>query len=908
METQERFVGYEEIESMFCQDSRLGSCLGLTVRGSLWVLCVSPFIVVSSRYRRLRQAWQDHLQKVLVPNERLLLTLHEQLRARTGADHYLRHSEVQSLLADVRPALEGLPRSNSESLWSSPAREALFALREFESNPEQMAREAREAYLARALNSEIAPKGLSLKQHRAVLTDDDRNLVLAPAGSGKTATIVAKVQYLLDRGFPPEQLLVLAFNRGAQQELADRIANLVGNRFKAAIQVKTFHGLGNHILRCVRTVPPTLAPHANDRGIRRKLVGNLIEELCGDSLFHTHVMHWLSRYARWRRSRSGFQNATEWKDYVARNAVTMNGEKVKSFGEVQIADYLYLHGVNYQYESPYPSQETYHPDFFLPEQGIYIEHFGIDRSGNTAPDIDRDKYRTGMDWKRWVHKENGTILLETFYYQQEENTLLEHLHELLEKHNVPMHPLAPGNLGKGLGKSRTYIRFLDLLSNVLLHAKSSLTKTRELYSKATAFPDRARFEIFLSIFGPFRDKYEELLAESGEIDFEDMVNQATAALQAKQYWSPFTYILVDEFQDLSVCRARFIQALLAQSPNAQLFGVGDDWQSIYKFAGSDISLMTRFEDWFGPVSRTELELSYRCVHDINQIAAEFVQRNPGQSQRKTIANRADAGPALFLVGGNTRIRMPELLAELDKDPVRSGQKVLILGRYNHSRPDKWQRIVSDCSNLQLEFSTVHRAKGREADVVLVLDLNVGPFGFPSEQESDPLLNLVLADPETYLHAEERRLFYVALTRARNTVFLMFEENNPSHFIKELQHVYPDQVTHWQLTEGISDPNCPACSTGHLMVIKGRYGAFVGCDNFPDCSYKTSVCSHCDKGIVARSAAEQGACCTLCGHEQRDCPACNGHLVKRKKRQRSTFLGCSLYPECTYTEKLTRARE
>ena len=900
-------MGYEDIESMSCRRTRLGPCLALTVKGSLWVLCANPFIDVGSRYQQLRQAWQDHLKKVLIPHEPQLLKLHKQLQAQTRADHYLRHSEVQSLLADVRPALEGLPRAKSESLWTGPAMEALYALRKFQSNPEQMAREARETYLAGALASGIAGNDLSLKQQRAVLTDDDRNLVLAPAGSGKTATIVAKVGDLLDRGFPPEQLLVLAFNRGAKQELADRIAKLVGTRFNAAIQVRTFHGLGNHILQCTSTDPPTLAPHATDHAARRKLAGKLIQELCGDNRFHSHVVNWLSRYARWCRSRAEFQNAMEWKDYLNRTAVTLNGEKVKSFGEMSIADYLYLHGVKYEYECPYPFQETYHPDFFLPQHGIYIEHFGIDRKGNTGPDIDRGKYLRDMDWKRRVHKENGTILLETFYYQQEENALLEHLSALLEKYSVPLCPLVPEELEKSQPQSRTYIRFLDLLSNVLLHAKSSLTETAELYSRAAALPDRARLNAFLLIFGPLRDKYEDLLAARGQIDFEDMVNQATAALQARQYWSPFTYILVDEFQDLSVCRARLIRALCQPQPNVQLFGVGDDWQSIYKFAGSDISLMTGFEDWFGPVSCTELELSYRCVHDINQVAAGFVQRNPAQSQRRTEANRAYAGPALFVVAGNTRIRLPEVLAELDKDPERSGQEVLILGRYKHSCPDKWQHIVRDCRNLQLEFSTVHAAKGREADVVLVLDLETGPYGFPSEQESDPLLNLVLADPEIYLHAEERRLFYVALTRARNTVFLMYEERCPSPFIQELLHVYPDQVTHWQLTKGRSGPTCPACITGQLIVRKGPYGEFVSCDNFPDCSYKPQVCSQCKKGIVARPAAEQSARCTLCGQEHRDCPACNGHLVLRKGPW-SQFHGCSRYPECTHTEKRTRARE
>ena len=366
---------------------------------------------------------------------------------------------------------------------------------------------------------------------------------------------------------------------------------------------------------------------------------------------------------------------------------------------------------------------------------------------------------------------------------------------------------------------------------------------------------------------------------------------------------------MDEFQDISAGRARLIKALAGQSPSHRLFCVGDDWQSIYRFAGSDIALMRDFEQHFGPAQTVLLDQTFRFNAGINAVATRFVLANPDQISKEVQAPRPASGPAVVIhrASGDGRDRVMAALAELHAQRHGGTASVLVLGRYR-AEGDRlpWPAIRRQFPHLEVEFKTVHGAKGLEADAVVVLGMRAGRHGFPSEVADDALLDLVLATPEAFPHAEERRLFYVALTRARHVVHLIAESANPSDFVREIQGYGPDVAARGG---AIPDPvGCPRCKRGVLVARTGEHGVFYGCSRYPACDYKTSACRRCGTGLLVAAPDDSEYRCNnpACGHRERGCPRCKtGRLIERRGRHGS-FLGCTNYQthQCRYTEPLS----
>ena len=316
------------------------------------------------------------------------------------------------------------------------------------------------------------------------------------------------------------------------------------------------------------------------------------------------------------------------------------------------------------------------------------------------------------------------------------------------------------------------------------------------------------------------------------------------------------YILVDEFQDISPGRARLLQALLDRSPGAQLFAVGDDWQAIYRFGGSDIAVMREFGDRFGDFERVDLETTFRCSERIAAVATDFVLRNPAQIRKTVRATRKSDGPAVHvgLPGDDGLSLLKEALDRIAEDAGRHDgtSEVLLLGRYRHLQPLNLGSLAKQYPGLRFTYMTVHRAKGLEADYAVVLGLCAGKFGFPVEIADDPLLDLVMAAPEGHPNAEERRLLYVALTRARRQVFLLAEGGSPSTFVTELIDGGYDVSVFGRPPEG--DVACPQCKEGRLERRENaRDGnVFYGCSNWPWCEHTGRPCPKCGTGLLVGS--------------------------------------------------------
>ena len=359
-------------------------------------------------------------------------------------------------------------------------------------------------------------------------------------------------------------------------------------------------------------------------------------------------------------------------------------------------------------------------------------------------------------------------------------------------------------------------------------------------SLVNAKPQDIRSLVILTdIIKPFYEEYERTLNRNYEIDFTDAIIQATS-LCKKGLWSHYDYILVDEFQDISIDRYKLLQALRSDTPKTKLFCVGDDWQSIFRFAGSDMSLVYEFERYFGYTEQCKIETTYRFHQPLIDKSSEFIMKNKEQKEKNI---KTPSGDTM-----STYLNFVKCDGE-DKDGVKkevemivsaipNNQSILILGRYNYDAVsvgykgeiDRVENRMTVMIGIrEIPFLSVHSAKGLEADNVILVNCNRGAYGFPSLIEDDPILDFVLSKNKTYPFAEERRLFYVAMTRARMRMYVLYDQSKPSPFIGE-----------FLLRIERGSYLCPRCLEGKMTKIKE--GTTAAGDN-----YASYVCSNKEAG-------------------------------------------------------------
>ena len=561
------------------------------------------------------------------------------------------------------------------------------------------------------------------------------------------------------------------------------------------------------------------------------------------------------------RSAFDFKTPVEYDDYIRGVELrTLSGDLVKSFEELRIANYLTEHSVRFEYEAPYEAPTAtrqygqYRPDFFLPDHGIYIEHFALNEQGRPPPGWQR--YAEGVEWKRSIHARNGSKLIETYSWQHRRGVLLSGLRAQLEEAGVGFEPISHEKLLSLIrALARRLISWLArLVATFLHHAKSSGLTPDELRARARAHGDRLRNETFLALFEQVRARYDRLLADEGAadeevLDFHDLINRAAQHIREGGWQTPYRYVLVDEFQDISTGRMALLQALARGPQDVDYFLVGDDWQSIYRFAGSDVGLVRNCGAYLGRTRERTLSRTFRFADGILGPSTAFVQRNPEQTRRPLRAAHDVEDRGITLVfdpdpAGGLRSALQEIGAMTGDAP----HSVLVLGRYRDSqaalRESSWSR------SLRVEFSTVHQAKGREADYVVVLDLDDARRGFPSRIEDDPLLDLVLppVSGKAFPFAEERRLFYVAMTRARIGAYLVADPVRPSPFVVELIRESGDDLR--RIGDEIAR-ECPRCTNGRLLPSQSRKN--LRCSNYPRCEHLAPRCPNCEAGygVVAK---------------------------------------------------------
>ena len=847
-------------------------------------------------------------------------------------EQYVTFSDRQAFVAKWSPKVEEIKavRIPKRDAVKEPVQAFLGAYKGIDSTFSGMNEKfiQRESNRCDALLSDIDGKSLDPQQRTAVICNEDRNLVLAGAGSGKTLTISGKVKYLCaEKGVDPEDILLISFTKKAAEEMTVRISE----KLNIPVQATTFHKLGLDIISEAQGKRPDVA---DDLGA---FMHTYFEEhIVHDSEAIKSLIEYFAYYLNVPADMEQFDSLGAAYDYEkgidfetikskydrarfvgsanaerSANKRTLQNEQVKSLEEVSIANFLFLNGVKYEYERTYPFESAdpehraYKPDFYLPDYNIYIEHFGIDRHGNLPwlSPVEEEKYKDGMNWKRAFHKQNGTKLLETYSYYSSDGCLLDKLAAMLADNGVKFHEpdfLDIFNTVYAKESDKYFSEFIRLCSTFITLFKSNGYARTDLAHLEHHNPRYGkpfflrRTELFKSIVGPIIAAYDEHLEEKGAIDFSDMINKAALLVADGYKVRPYKWVIVDEYQDISVARFKLVKAILDQT-GAKLLCVGDDWQSIYRFAGSDITLFTGFEQYFGRSEIMRIEKTYRNSQELIDEAGRFVMQNPAQFKKQLRSDKSISTPVVFsFYRDNPFSALKQAVENIIRD---SGEKssILLLGRTNYDAEMVAQsqlfRVAKDgtvtymaSKNTPITFMSVHKSKGLEADNVVLLNFQNTTLGFPNKISDDPILELVLTAGDDYLYAEERRLLYVALTRTKNRVYILVNGNSASEFMSEFK---PSNAVAIQSdTEQTIAPEilCPRCKTGHLMVRKNESSNkyFVGCSHYPQCTYTVN-----DTTVM---------------NGPRRCPRCGGFLVKRKGRY-GTFYGCTNYPRCNYTEQM-----
>lgn len=750
--------------------------------------------------------------------------------------------------------------------------------------------------------------GLSPTQIIAATSHAQETLVVAGAGSGKTSVLVGRAKYLVQSGrAKEEEILMLAYNKAAAEELSDRTKSSNIN-----VSAQTFHGFGNSI---VKSEGERTGVAFGDNGE----VANFLRKQL-DEVFDERSMQSLSTYFSEdlvpKRPYEDFRSLSEYRAYVQATILkSLMDEKVKSHGEWLIANFLFTHNLEYSYEALYDvsgiHRERHSPDFtvFLPDdRKIYIEYFGIDRQGNTAPGIGREAYLEGIEWKKNLHVANETDCIFLYYYDLMEGNLLSKLKKALADLSVLLDSKNYKEVLEQANKLGYHSRFLKICDQFLVHVRAQRLSSSELLELAG---NNKRTLAFLNVFNIFLANYELELTKRKLPDFSELINGAADSILKGEYEFKFTHLLVDEFQDISKDRFRLIEAMKSANPNLEVMCVGDDWQSIYRFGGSDISIMRAASTPKVNRKRVDLGETYRLPQEIADLSRKFILKNPLQLQ-KTVTSKSDLEvPGKVVIHWDTEQaenieNLKKVISRIgspSKDPSKS---LRVLARYADNLPDR--RLLSSLWKGPVEASSVHAAKGLEADYVIVMDMVQDFRGFPSTIEDDPVMALVMPEKELHQYGEERRLFYVALTRARRECHLISPLSSPSLFTLELRDMKLGEHIGMDVNESRI---CPVCKSGQILVSPKGNGSY--CSNIPLCDFSPPRCPSCAKQMITHNNdALRFICPTHSKVRLKSCPACEwGVLIPKVTVNKTTgneftFYSCHTWAKTGCTGKPAKA--
>lgn len=635
---------------------------------------------------------------------------------------------------------------------------------------------------------------LDQQQRDCIVRDEDNCLVTASAGSGKTSTILSKAKYLVERKHvDPSKILLITYTRKAALELKERM-KIEG------MTCCTFNALAYRIISQLTGQAPSIC--------NADLALNVFHDLLRNNKDYLHaITNYIINQQSLMRLEHEYNDAFSYfedrKKYGIQALFPDVDDHIiftRSEEEKRLVSILTRLGIQFRYEANYeystttPERRQYKPDFTIyyqtpngQQRRIYLEHFAVDYDG-CVPRWFGDglrggweranrKYQEGIMWKRETHRRYGTVLIETTSNDFFTETIDAKLRLELQNHGVPINVRSDEELYNMMVRRNRQLEksvFTLILSFVTLMKANEKTindlllQSEDPNRVRTSYDDRNR-KIIQKFIRPFVDEYQRQLHARNEMDFTDSMIKATY-LCNRGLWEAYDYILVDEFQDISVDRYKFLKSLRFRNPRTKLFCVGDDWQSIFRFAGSDMTLVYDFESYFGKTDFCKIETTYRFHEPLIGMSSAFIMKNKEQREKQIRQPEGDnRNTYLNFEGYDGEVNDGELnkVREIVSG-IPFDQTILLLGRYNYdvfsvgftgNVGDRDGRLRVNINGREIDFLSVHSAKGLEADNVILVNCNQGAYGFPALIEDDPILDFVLSKSESYPYAEERRLFY-----------------------------------------------------------------------------------------------------------------------------------------------------
>lgn len=793
-----------------------------------------------------------------------------------------------------------------------------------------------ERYLDEILLNDDPNIKLDEEQRKVVLSDEDYTLVIAGAGAGKTTTIEAKVKYLIDKkNIDPSRILIISFTRKATKELQDRCKKL-----DLPVVISTFHSIANTIIKDVEEEKHTIATgdvmftsikkflleNANDESFVKKILlffASYLQVPQGEDNLAL-LINELNKNDCTTMKSDIVKTIEDFKNKQETNKRTIKDEKVRSTEECRIANFLFINGIDYEYEPIYKygfkdTIKPYCPDFLIKQfdKEIYLEHFGISEDGKNSrfSSEELESYKKHVNDKIILHKQHGTKLIHTFSKYNDGRDTITHLKEELQKEGISFEYKNSKEIYRAIIQNvedKYFNKFIQLVCVFISRFKTNNFSLNKFDEWKVSLKDE-RTKLFVSVCYQCYLAYMTELKNTNSIDFEDMINNASNVLENKIKSGeklPYDYIFVDEYQDISLQRFDLCERL-SKCSNAKIIAVGDDWQSIFRFSGAKVELFTRFEEMMGYANILKITKTYRNSQELIDIAGDFVMYNNEQIKKELKSNKSISDPVLLMSYKDTydkddkdkpidRMCMA-IERALDMIVETSGKdgSVLFVGRYGFEgfQLGKQSKYFSfykgniksqKYPELKITYLTAHSSKGLGYDNVVIINGKDAILGFPSKIVDDPVMKLVVKDNENIEYAEERRLFYVALTRTKNRVFIITPIHKPSKFILEIKDKFKIVKLDGEKLDPIEGINnivkCPCCG---YPLQRRENNHFTAAKKLWICSNDPEICGFTTNDLLGGKMAIS------------KCPNCeDGYLVvKRRKNKDNTeqrVLGCNNY--------------
>ncbi len=674
------------------------------------------------------------------------------------------------------------------------------------------------------MSSKVDLSALNERQQDAVISEEKRLLVLAGAGSGKTKTLLQKLIYLIEeKGVSPSSILAITFTKNATNEMIDRLIisadasgeyekQLFDKQKKAVdkdkeryfqqkkykwidgLTVKTFHGFCYSILRNYgvnefdnkfkiigeekRGDEDELSKHVAPETIFEVFHKLLIEE-CENTDYLLKLKRYILDYIIDKIHLKQADTNHIQKDY--KFFTTLDGTKVRSKSEQFIADWFYRHSIKYEYEPLLNVKDfSFNPDFYVPEADLYIEH------------VSNKSYV--MKNKEEQFQKGKLLLVKTFDEMTKDSALFNHTLDKIVKNRLPAnyHKTVTINFKEEFNGYhedvkdflQQVIRITDMIKVENLDADFVLEKAKK--------DQHERVRHFYELAIPIVKNYISYCIDKSYLDFNDLISRSASLFQnhadiVNKYRNKYQYILVDEFQDVNNLQVELIKLLLTD--NTQLFCVGDDWQSIYGFRGSNVSYIVEFEKHFENAKTIKLNLNYRSTQNIVGASNEVIKHNRFKVDKDVQASKKSEHK-IVVFAGNTVEENIQFCTDKVKELLDEGinnDEILFLYRRSKMFTPYFYKFKDEF--IRVQYKTIHASKGLEAKIVFIIGLKEGSGGFPDIWLEDRIFQVIKKSNHDLLMEEERRLFYVALTRAKDKLYLITEKGNESSFLKEIPNSF-----------------------------------------------------------------------------------------------------------------------